>query len=379
MKIGILTQPLLNNYGGLLQAFALQQKLKSLGHDTWIINRLYSKPGVKPKLIKLVKNIFYRHITTKKDIPLSMNEFEYRYIYGKISHFKSKFIFPITHEIYDTKGMNNLKKLDFDAFIVGSDQVWRQDYSPCITNYFLDFAIEFENIKRISYAASFGTSEFEIDQNKRSLISKLASNFDSVSVRESSGIKLCQEHLGVNAVQVLDPTMLLDVKVYKKLITDENESISEGKLMSYFLDTTGIKKNYIEQISNELNLTPFSIMPKTKFTKESINNLDEVVFPSVTKWLKGFDDAEFVITDSFHGCVFSILFNKPFIAIGNKRRGLSRFQSLLEKFGLEDRFVLDSEKIDPILLSKKIDWDKVNLILEEEREKSTKFLLDNLN
>ncbi|OUL59856.1 polysaccharide pyruvyl transferase family protein, partial [Flavobacterium sp. AJR] len=366
-------------YGGLLQAFALQQKLKSLGHDTWIINRLYSKPGVKPKLIKLVKNIFYRHITSKRDIPLSMNEFEYRYIYGKISYFKSKFIFPITHEIYDTKGMNNLKKLDFDAFIVGSDQVWRQDYSPCITNYFLDFAIEFENIKRISYAASFGTSEFEIDQNKRSLISKLASNFDSVSVRESSGIKLCKEYLGVNAVQVLDPTMLLDVKVYKKLMTDENESASEGTLMSYFLDTSKIKQNYIDQISKELNLTPFSTMPKTKFTKESIGNFDDTVFPSVTKWLKGFEDAEFVITDSFHGCVFSILFNKPFIAIGNKRRGLSRFQSLLEKFGLEDRFLLDSERIDSTLIYKKIDWDNVNMILAEEKDKSIKFLLDNLN
>jgi polysaccharide pyruvyl transferase WcaK-like protein len=379
MKIGILTQPLLNNYGGLLQSFALQQKLKSLGHDTWIINRVYPKPGVKTKLIKVAKSIFYRHITTKKNIPLSMNDFEYRHIYGEISHFKSKFIFPVTDKIYDTKGMNNLKEFDFDAFIVGSDQVWRQDYSPCITNYFLDFAIEFKNIKRISYAASFGTSEFEIDEDKRSLISKLAGNFDSVSVRESSGIKLCQEYLGVKAVQVLDPTMLLDVKIYKKLIIDEQETISEGTLMSYFLDTTGIKKNYIEQISKELNLIPFSIMPKAKFTKESIGNFDDTVFSSVTKWLKGFDDAEFVITDSFHGCVFSILFNKPFIAIGNKRRGLSRFQSLLEKFGLEDRFVLDSERIDSTLIYKKIDWDNVNMILAEEKDKSIKFLLDNLN
>jgi polysaccharide pyruvyl transferase WcaK-like protein len=379
MKLGILTQPLLNNYGGLLQAFALQQKLKSLGHDTWIINRVYPKPGVKAKLIKVTKNIFYRYISSKKNIPLSMNEFENRHIYGKISHFKSKFIFPVTDKIYDTSGMNNLKELGFDAFVVGSDQVWRQVYSPCITNYFLDFAVDFKNIKRISYAASFGTSEFEIDKDKRSLISKLAGNFDSVSVRESSGIKLCQEYLGVNAVQVLDPTMLLDINIYKKLIIDENESASDGTLMSYFLDTSEIKKKYIEQISKELSLTPFSTMPKTKFTKESIGNFDDAVFPSVTKWLKGFDDAEFVITDSFHGCVFSILFNKPFIAIGNERRGLSRFQSLLEKFELEDRFVLDSEKIDPTLIYKKIDWDNVNMILTEERDKSIKFLLDNLN
>ncbi|MFB3390047.1 polysaccharide pyruvyl transferase family protein [Flavobacterium sp. LAR06] len=378
MKLGILTQPLLNNYGGILQAFALQQKLKDLGHNPFIINRMYPKPGVKAKFKTAVKNIFYRYISTTKVVQLPLDGKEYNRIYSRICDFKSKYIFPITNEIYDTDSMIKLKSFGFKAFVVGSDQVWRQAYSPCITNYFLDFALSFKDVKKISYAASFGTSNWDVDKNKTKLISKLAGNFNAISVREASGINLCKEYLNVDAIQVLDPTMLLDVKVYKQLILKEGEQTSDGSLMSYFLDDSKIKSNYIEELSQKINLVHFSILPKTRSGKRARQTIKEEVFPSVTKWLKGFCDAEFIITDSFHGCVFSILFNKPFIAVGNTKRGVARFESLLDKFDLKERLILDFEKINYDLSIKKIDWDKVNLILEKEREESIKFLSDNL-
>ena len=99
----------------------------------------------------------------------------------------------------------------------------------------------------------------------------------------------------------------------------------------------------------------------------------------MTEWLRGFRDAEFIVTDSFHGTVFSIIFNKPFIAIGNESRGMSRFQSLLKMFGLEDRLVFRSEQVNRELINRPIDYHKVDELLESYKRFSLGFLTKALN
>jgi exopolysaccharide biosynthesis predicted pyruvyltransferase EpsI len=114
-------------------------------------------------------------------------------------------------------------------------------------------------------------------------------------------------------------------------------------------------------------------MPKYRANKKTIKQIDDCVYPPVTQWLRAFMDAEFVVCDSFHGAVFSIIFNKPFLIIGNKKRGLTRFYSLLKLYGLEDRIITDNED-NLSVINKIIDWESVNSILNSMRKKSYTYL-----
>ena len=125
-----------------------------------------------------------------------------------------------------------------------------------------------------------------------------------------------------------------------------------------------------------MGLTLLEVMPEEIFNKHT-KDISKCIFPSVSKWLAGFRDASFVVTDSFHGTVFSIIFNKPFISIANKKRGVSRFTSLLKIFGLENRLISSREEISDHLLDG-IDFDRINDIKEEWQKKSLGFLKDNL-
>src|SRR5690606_15864360 len=120
----------------------------------------------------------------------------------------------LSHKITSDSGMKALNNIGFDTYIVGSDQCWRPKYSPNITNYFLDFLNDKQNVIRISYAASFGTSDWEFNEPETKMCRDLIQKFDAVSVRESSGIELCQKYLDKEAQHVLDPTMLLELDDY---------------------------------------------------------------------------------------------------------------------------------------------------------------------
>ena len=206
-----------------------------------------------------------------------------------------------------------LRKYHFDAYLVGSDQVWRPIYSYCLSNYFLDFTIG-QHVKRIAYAASFGTSKWEFTEGQTTRCAALAKQFDAISVREDSGVVLCKKYLGVDAVHLLDPTMLLNKEDYIRLVEQEQIPSSEKKLMTYILDQSEEKQAIVRKISQTLSLSPNVVMPEKNFAQVGKKDIDQCVFPPVTDWLRGFMDAEYVVTDSFHGTVFSIIFNKPFVA-----------------------------------------------------------------
>lgn len=204
----------------------------------------------------------------------------------------------------------------------------------------------------------------------------MARRFDAISVREMSGMKLCQEHLGVEAVHVVDPTLLLDAEEYTRLIGKDIPA-SHGNMMCYVLDRNAEKDTMIDDIARKKQLRPFHSNARTE---DHNATLEERIQPPVEQWLQGFRDAEFIVTDSFHACIFSMLYKKPFIAIGNKSRGMTRFESLLRMFGLEERMVLsyDDYKQREEVLLRPIDYGSVFRILEEKRSEAIDFLQEAL-
>lgn len=376
MRIGILTLPLHTNYGGILQAYALQTVLKRMGHEVVVIDT-YKKlhlPIWKWPL-SIPKRLIAKYLLGKGNTILA--EYKYNKTLSIINQHTQHFIQRnISRKII--KDISEINPFDFDTIVVGSDQVWRPCYfknmfHTTINHSFLAFAKEWK-LKRIAYAASFGTEEWEFTEEETEECKNLAALFDAISVREDSGVQLCQSKLNVEATHVLDPTMLLESREYVNLTKKANTPHIEGNLLYYILDETLEKKRIIENISKLKSLIPFTVNANVY---KNNNDINRRIQPPIEKWLRGFLDAEFIITDSFHACVFSIIFKKPFIAIGNKERGMSRFKSLLKMFELEERLI--SEYDDISLPNDDINWEKVEKILSLKKKLSFNFLKQHCN
>lgn len=343
MRVAIISLKLHTNYGGLLQAFALQTALENLGHVVEVIQPYeeiiyppywkrpfsYTKRFVQKALKKELyvfkeKYILDRQKITRKNIA----DFEMAYLH-----------------IRRVKSLDSIKKDEYDAFVVGSDQVWRPLYfmagwgETSMKNAFLKFT-EGWNVRRVAYAASFGVDEWEFSDKETKICSDLAQKFSSISVREDSGVDLCKKHLNVEAVSVLDPTMLLSREDYLKVA--KNTSEQKHSLFVYLLDKTNEMSDFVDRLSKEKALSVNELS-----CREDLYTKDLKVVPSVSEWLSSIKDAEFVVTDSFHACVFSIIFNKPFVVFLNKKRGSSRFFSLLKKFGLEKNILFSNCGYNP--------------------------------
>ena len=400
MKIGILTQPLQNNYGGLLQAYALQTVLECMGHEVIILDR-----QMKEEKINWMAVVAFNFVVFLKNCiklllgkPLTVIYHELLPEQRKVvNRFTDIFIQKHHHKSPDFSSTEDLanyaKEIGIEAFVVGSDQCWRPLYSPCLPNYFLDFAKEW-NVKKLSYAASFGVDTWEFSKSETEMCASLAKQFNAISVREFSGIELCRNYLGVNAVHVLDPTMLLDAEDYNKLFEGFDFSIFDvslehrlpdtlevenNKLFCYVLDMNDEKKQFIAQVAKDKDLIPIYCMPKDFRAQEIYKKCpDDCTFPPVEMWLKSFHDATMVIADSFHGTVFSIIYNKPFWVLGNPGRGMARFHSLLKMFGLEDRLITP-ERFSTLDIDTPIDWNRVNKRRENLKQESLTFLNNNLS
>ena len=380
MEILILTQPLHTNYGGLLQAYALQQILKGMGHDV-VTDRL----GVVRKLPLWNRALRFLYHAVQFCILKNYRYYPYRYLFvsfDKESKAKRSISintdrFVNTHiDTIDLLTRSNESVIDavrqFDAIVVGSDQVWRATMSD-IPTYFLSFTKAI-NVKRIAYAASFGTDDLnEYSKMDMKIASESIKLFDAVSVREKSGVHLCRDYFKMDAVHVLDPTMLLSKDDYLKLIEEEDKPCSENILLTYVLDRTQEKNDIIQRVGEALHLTSCENGAVKYFSNVVESNVSECIYPSVSRWVAGFRDAQFVVTDSFHGTVFSIIFNKPFVAILNSKRGSSRFISLLSVLGLENRLISTTNDLLEEHL-KPIAYTEVNKILNDWRYLSISFM-----
>jgi len=332
MKIGILTLPFNNNYGGLLQSYALQTFLKNQGHEVIVINRKPNKLSLVHKLKKLLKYILGR---------------EARLSNSNMRHFENEY-FQLTEPIYKHKDYSQIDFESFDELIVGSDQVWRFDYTQERKfEYFFDF-VKTSKPNLRSFAASFGVDDWNLNSKDTDYIKSLLMRFDDISVREDSGVEICKNILNVESHMDLDPAFLLKDKDYRDLYSpiDFANSKNSGKILVYLLDEN---KDYLalkNKVSQKFKKELFTV---GKTETKSFGIWPKYDYPTVSSWLKGFDDADFVITDSFHGVVFSILFGKNFIAYANKKRGYTRFESLLRFHKMENRLIYSLEELNDAL------------------------------
>lgn len=357
MKVAILTQPLGHNYGGLLQAYALQVYLKKLGCEVETLDRRTVDAG-RISAKRNLKNIVKLLLGRIKSLPTAKRE---AWVLRALADFRDKRL-AMSQRIASEQAIRTYyRKKNFDAFVVGSDQVWRPRYSPSILNFYLNFLDDIKSpAKRIAYAASFGVDDWEYSEIEAEQCKKLAQKFDAISVRERSAVELCRDNLGVVAQWLVDPTLLLESEDYESLIAESEEGPDADYVLSYVLDPVPEKRTIADSVGQAVGVGVFSIKPELSITQVRGKDISKCRYPSVESWLQAFHSASFVVTDSFHGTVFSILFNKPFIAIGNSARGMARFESLLSQFGLSERLVESAEDVTPELVHCQIEWDTVN-------------------
>lgn len=330
MKIAIMTQPLGKNYGGIMQAWALQQVLRKMGHEPVTIDRQPEQRSPTYKAARLAYRAAMKAVGKRKT-PINFE----RYLPTLLQHTRS-FIdqhLAMSEPLSNTKALRaHFDRCQYDAVIVGSDQTWRPRYSPNIYNFFFDF-LEDMPIRRIAYAPSFGVDEWEFTEDQTRRCAELVKRFDAISVREDSGVALCRKHLGVDATAVLDPTLLLDKQDYEQLLGPDRLGGSPKGVYTYFLDKTPKKLALANKASEELGEPIYSCQAKYGLGENADDWLTGCTKPDIRDWLAGFANARFVLTDSFHGMVFSIAFRRPFIAVNNANRGTARFASLSRATG----------------------------------------------
>ena len=342
MKTAIFTLPLINNYGGILQAYALQNVLFELGIDNKVLNLRTKEASffsINYAKFLIAKTFISRYKNAKFEI-LRHDLDARKFIEKNI---------VLTDEIY---GFSDLKRIckdeKFDAFVLGSDQVFNQGNFMNFGEYFsLGFI---QNAVKIAYAASFG-GEFKGWKNLSTHRENLA-KFSAISVREQNAIKICKEILNLKADFVLDPTLLARREIYDKFCTNLDESSSQNtNIFAYILDNASQKSGCkIAQVNDRANRL------------------------KIEEWLSAIKSAKFIITDSFHGCVFSIIFGKPFFAIINEARGNARFHSLFNMLNLDNRVIKDVN----FKLNLVMNYDEIYKILDEKRKFSIDFLKQNL-
>lgn len=352
MKIALLNLPFDSNFGGNLQRYALITILKRNGYDVEHINlRInFQLPWYKKTFVyskRILQKLF-----TNDNQPILLEKYLKKkedQINQETEIFYAKYI-PHTNII--TKKAELYKLPHYDAYIVGSDQVWRKKMAKQLglETYFFDF-IDNSNAIKIAYSVSLGSSNNELSQQEIKNLKCLYQKFKAVSVRENSALTLFQKYQWINpqAIQTLDPTMLLTKEDYINLINKGITHPCNGNLFCYILDQNTCKEDIIQKIANQKKLQPFKIQ------------LDGNA--SIEQWLRSFQDAEYIITDSYHGLVFSIIFQKPFTLIKNEERGNARFDSLLQIL-----------RIQP----DNLDWNEINFQMNHYRTISLEFIIKNL-
>lgn len=322
MKLAILTHPLGANYGGILQAFALSSYLKGQGHDVTVLNRQSNLPLAKRILKSVLVALHHPRYNNSR--------------YKHLVSFVKKYINYSKPLSTDGQMSGFVKGKSMDAVIVGSDQVWRTGFAMGYGyNYFLDFVPA--GVRKLSYAASFGLSQWEYNNEQTQRIKQLLSEFKAISVREDEGVQLCKDNIGVTADHVLDPTMLLNASDYEP-VTSERK-VKDDYVFVYWLGSAEEKQKAIEAASIECK----------RIVDISLRGSEPLM--SIEDWLSYIKYSDHVVTDSFHGCVFSILFGKQFTICANNSGGNGRLRSLFSMLGINT----SSPQIDYTIVYDKLD------------------------
>lgn len=398
MRIAIITLPLHTNYGGVLQAYALQKTLEGMGHGVTILQpgKILPEPKGFNFLRKMATRSFRKYVLGRKDVEI----FRERRINREFPTVGREFVrfFDKYLNIRRISSLEQIRESDYDAFVVGSDQIFRPKYNPYLLHSFLDFTFKDKGklnslyysydgwkVKRVIYGASFGSDVWEFTPEQTEIAGRLVDRFEGISFREKSGVEMARNRFHRWNMPVLDPTLLLKADDYLSIIEGhrKTEAVSEARIFEYVLDRTNGSEEAVAAFESALSNENAERRPHTvRFLSTDPRGTGPVenrIQKPVEEWLGAISDASFVVTDSFHACVFSIIFHRPFAVMANHDRGVSRIEWLLEQFGLEDRLVKDiSEENAAELLGKEIDWNDVDTRLEDMKCDSLSFLLTSL-
>lgn len=368
MKIGIVTFYQVPNYGAMLQAYALKAHLSSCGHDVVFVNFPYGETD----RIKLWRCLVSRN---KSDLVRKLE----KYFSFEIVRFSSTY--PAT-QYFATADMLLKDPPRCDVFITGSDQVWNSDYCSrrWIDVVFLAFPLK--QARKIAYAASFGKSSWG-DKSSAYKVGELLKRFEKISVREESAKKLVRELSGRSAEVMIDPTLLFDRDFYLGIVQgDCKKPIADKYIFSYLLnrDSLDAEMSALEVCKKFLGVD--KVVTDKKALNGSLRFLSVLLGVkkkiTVQEWLQTIYNSMFVFTNSYHGVIFSIVFQKPFVAILS--RGVAgaqneRMLSLLNMLNLKERMLYASEcENATTIIKKEIDWMAVESRLEKERAKARNFL-----
>lgn len=348
MKIAIITYHYSNNKGAVMQTYGLCKFLRTQGYDIELIDIRQSEKTNQPLYVKLIK-FFVAGYRMRQDM---------------------KKFYPKMTKRYSSVDELRQDPPKADCYIVGSDQVWNPNISKdLMMAYFLDFGND--NVKRISYASSFGISEWIIrDKAVNERISNLLKSFTALSVREKEGMVLCEREFGITPTVVLDPTFL----------NDDYSEFTEGVkqkdiIVCYKINKTADFWKYAPVVKEKMGNLPMTIL-NYNYPKKGFRYCFP---PSLDYWMRSVASAKFVLTDSFHGAAFSIINKKNFCVILNHNDRDSRLINLMNEFGLQKRmFNTVEEMIQTDTWRENIDYSKHNSIIVERVRQSQDYLLNAL-
>ena len=355
MKVGILTFQQAINYGAILQLYALQYVLQKLQIDANVIN--YISPKLKQDY-KVIKFDTLKDFLAKIFVVKAFCERKRRF-----ENFE-KFYLNLTKEFY-TKNELKFSSKKYDYIITGSDQVWNYLITNTDTTYLLDF-VEDRN-KKLSYAASFGVEN--IPDNLKEKYKNLLKDFKAISVREKQGQNIIKELCNLDVPVVLDPTLLLDKNEWSKLnFTKEKR---KKYILVYCLRKSDLLNGMAKTLQRETGFKLVILNPRARFMYSKFS----AATAGPEEFVELFMNAEFILTNSFHGTAFSINFNKRFLVdldTKSVQNTNSRLLNILELVNLTDRIVVEPQDIRKMY--EDIDYRKVNEILDIERKTSLDYL-----
>jgi len=359
-KIGILTFHNANNYGAVLQAYALKSVLINMGHTVHILNYYC------PKLQKEYKGI----PVLKKGLK-ELIKYPFKLLCFPILRARIATQFKAFREQYllDTPPLtsNTIAKhtVSYDAFFCGSDQVFNPRITNFDSNYFLSFSSD--KSKNYSYAASFGLSLENLSNRETQFLSTHLARFNRISVREKQGTKIVKALSAQEPSVHIDPTLLLTKKQWQTMAVAPKQS---KYVLLYLMYTDPALVRFAAQFAREKGCSLLYISHSMRFGKKLPATY---VKPTVQEWLGLFEHASYVVTTSFHGLAFSINLNKPFVVQRAEGGNLnSRLDNLLTITGLQNRLYTPSTPIS--LFDEPIDWEHVNKVLDEQRAISISYL-----
>lgn len=369
-KIGTVTFHGAQNFGSVLQTYALQEYVTNLYKQNGK-ECCYNVINFRTEYQKGLYSV-YKSAKNPKNLLKNLIAFKYRKFlrekHNKFESFLNDFV-NLTDEVKDNEEISRFAN-SFDYYISGSDQIWNVRASDFEDEYYLNFV---KNGKKITYAVSMGPLDIDWDKYGKDKYKTFIEEYSSISVREKGTAEKVRRLIGEEPRVNVDPTFLLDKKDWQKIQSDAN--YNDGKyILLYCLEPSKEQLNMAKAISKKLNLP--ILVTRYNNKNDMINGFVKKYDSGPLDFLSYIDNAALVLSSSFHGTAFSMIYNKPFYVFNGM--GDSRISSILKIAGIEDRSIETVEDIERVSLEP-VDFAVVNQIIDEEKEKSKAYLIDALD